>query len=369
MAEDSRKSAERVSRLIGDQAGEWDLQGALPRSLIRTLAEEGLLCPQVATRFGGLGLSPRDIGELTAHTGSLCSSVRSVMTSQQMVAGTIERLGTEEQLAEYLPRLAGGAVAAAAFSEPGAGSDLSGMTTQIHRDGDEIVVNGHKRWITTALYADLLLVFGRYEEGAAAVVVPTETLGVTLTPAAQRPFGCRAAGHADVELSEVRVPESALISGIGLPLPLLVTAALAHGRLSVAWGCVGILRSCLAEATRHARKREQFGVPLAQHQLVAQHLSEIYIGEQIAARACEHAGDLWEQGSPDMVTATVLAKHLSATRAVTGANAALQILASAAAADDHPVARALRDARLMEIIEGSSEMCTLILAESALATT
>lgn len=369
MSENPRKPAERVSTLIGDQAGAWDLQGFLPPDLVRTLAGEGLLCAQVPTRFGGLGLDSRAAGELTAHTGGLCSSVRSVMTSQQMVAGTIERLGTEEQLAEHLPRLAGGAVAAAAFSEPGAGSDLSRMATRIRREGDEIVVDGHKRWITTARYADVLLVFGRHEEGAAAVVVPTDAPGVTLTPAAQRPFGCRAAGHADVELSGVRVPQSALLGGTGLPLPFLVTAALAHGRLSVAWGCVGILRSCLTEAARHAREREQFGVPLAQHQLVAQHLAEIYTGEQIAARACEHASDLWEQGSPDMVTATVLAKHLSATRAVAGANAALQVLASAAAADDHPVARALRDARLMEIIEGSNEMCTLILAESALATT
>lgn len=369
MAEDTQNPADRMSALIGDRAGAWDLRGALPRDLIDTMAGEGLLCPQVPARFGGLGMHSRDAGELTAHTGSLCSSVRSVMTSQQMVAGTIERLATEEQLATYLPRLTGGSVAAAAFSEPGAGSDLSGMTTEIRRDGDEVVIDGTKKWITTALYADLLLVFGRYGEGAAAVVVPTDTPGVTLTPAAQRPFGCRAAGHADVRLSEVRVPADALLGGTGLPLPFLVTAALAHGRLSVAWGCVGILRSCRAEAARHARTREQFGVPLAQHQLVAGHLAEIHTGEQIAARACEHASELWERGSPDMVTATVLAKHLGATRAVAGANAAFQVLASAAAADDHPVARALRDARLMEIIEGSSEMCTLILAESALATT
>lgn len=366
MADELTNLADRFGALIGDRAGEWDLAGRLPEEVLRSLSSEGLLCPQVPTRFGGLGLNSRDNGELTAHVGSLCSSVRSVMTSQQMAAGTIERLGDEAQLAVHLPRLAGGGLAAVAFSEPGAGSDLSGMATTIRSEGDTVVVDGRKTWITTALYADTLLVFGRHGEGAAAVVVPADAPGVTLRPVAD-PSGCRAAGHADVTLDSVRVPAEAVLGGAALPLPFLVTAALSHGRMSVAWGCVGILRSCLAEATRHARAREQFGVPIAEHQLVARHLAEVYIGEQTAARACEHASRCWDEGSPEMVTATVLAKHVSATQAVSGAGAALRVLASAGARDGHPVARALRDARLMEIIEGSSEMCTLLLADHALA--
>lgn len=367
MADDVTGLATRFSEVIGDRAGEWDRAGRLPDEVLRELASGGLLCPQAPSRYGGLGLDSRDGGELTAHVGSLCGSVRSVMTSQQMVAGSIERLGSEAQRAAYLPRLAGGEIAAAAFSEPGAGSDLSAMATTIRPDGDTVVIDGHKSWITTSAYADLLLVFGRFGDAAAAVVVPADAPGVTIDRIGE-PLGCRAAGHADITLDGVRVPADAVLGGTGLPLPFLVTAALAHGRMSVAWGCVGILRACLAEARAHARTREQFGVPIARHQLVARHLAEIYTAEQIAARACEHASHCWDTGSPDMVTATVLAKHVSATHAVAGAGAALQVLASAGARDGHPVARAHRDARLMEIIEGSSEMCTLILADHVLAT-
>ncbi|WP_150243254.1 acyl-CoA dehydrogenase family protein [Nocardiopsis quinghaiensis] len=367
MADDLRKLAAQVREVVGDRAAEWDLTGKLPGEVLRGLASGGLLCPQVPSRYGGPGLGSRDGGELTAHVGSLCSSLRSVMTSQQMVAGSIERLGDEDQRDRYLPRLTGGEIAAAAFSEPGAGSDLSAMATTIRSEGDTVVVDGRKSWITTSAYADLLLVFGRFGDAAAAVVVPADTPGVTVERIPE-PLGCRAAGHADITFDGVRVPADAVLGGTGLPLPFLVTAALAHGRMSVAWGCVGILRACLSEATRHARTREQFGVPLSRHQLVARHLAEIYTAEQIAARACEHASACWETGSPDMVTATVLAKHVSATHAVSGASAALQVLASTGAHDGHTVARAHRDARMMEIIEGSSEMCTLLLADHVLAT-
>jgi methoxymalonate biosynthesis protein len=134
----------------------------------------------------------------------------------------------------------------------------------------------------------------------------------------------------------------------------------------VAWGCVGILRACLTATTAHARTRRQFGKPLAEHQLIARHLAELLTAEQIAARACEHASDCWDRGSPDMVVSTVLAKYVSSTHAARGGAAAVQVLASAGAQDGHAVARAYRDAKLMEIIEGSNEICQLILAQHAL---
>ncbi|WP_414617043.1 acyl-CoA dehydrogenase family protein, partial [Streptomyces clavuligerus] len=129
------------------------------------------------------------------------------------------------------------------------------------------------------------------------------------------PLGCRAAGHADITLDAVRVPAGNLLGGHSLPLPFLVTTALAHGRMSVAWGCVGILRGCLKAAGQHAARRSQFGVPLGGHQLVARHLAELLVAKETATRACEHASRCWDEGSPDQVMATVLAKYLSAREA------------------------------------------------------
>ncbi|MFI9503686.1 acyl-CoA dehydrogenase family protein [Nocardia sp. NPDC052566] len=356
-----------ITDLVGDQAEQWDRRGELPRELLTRLGAAGYLCPQVAAAHGGLGWDSARDGEFTAHVGSRCSSLRSVMTSQGMAAWTITRLGDERQRAALLPRLTGGGLAAVAFSEPGAGSDLSAIGTRIVRDGDTVVVDGHKTWSTAAMYADLIVVVGVLDDGGAgAVVVPADAPGVRVDRIAD-PLGCRAAGHADLRLTQVRVPAANLLGGGGQFLPLVVTTALAYGRMSVAWGCVGILRACLAAAGAHAKSRKQFGRPLGEHQLVAGHLATLLIAEQTAARACEHASRCWDEGLPDQVFATVLAKHVSATEAARGAAVAVQVLASAGTRDGHAVARAYRDAKCMEIIEGSNEMCLLLLAEHALA--
>ncbi|HWH01313.1 MAG TPA: acyl-CoA dehydrogenase family protein [Pilimelia sp.] len=350
---------------IGDRADSWDRAGAIPDEVVRTLAARGLLCAQVPARYGGPGLSSADNGELTAFVGSRCSSLRSLMTSQGMAAWTIQRLGDRQQRSAYLPRLAGGELAAVAFSEPEAGSDLGAMATRIEPDGDAVVVTGEKVWITAAGYADTIVVFGRHGDGAAAVVVPRAAAGLTVEPVPE-PLGCRAAGHAYLRLDGVRVPAGAVLGGGGHGTALLVTTALSYGRMSVAWGCVGILRGCLAQVREHARRRTQFGRPLAQHQLVARHVAGLLVAEQAATRVCAHASHCWDTRSPEMVSATVLAKYVSSRHAVAGAAAAVQVLASAGARSSHPVARAYRDAKLMEIIEGSNEICELILAEHAL---
>jgi methoxymalonate biosynthesis protein len=358
--------AAMVTELVGDRPDAWDRDGHLPLDLVRQLAKVGVLCPEVPEEFGGLGLSSARAGELTAHVGSLCSSLRSLMTSQGMAAWTVRRFGDPEQRAEHLPQLASGALAGVAFSEPDAGSDLSAMTSRIEPDGGEVVVSGLKLWVTGAAYADLLAVFGRYGDGAAVVLVPTTAPGVTVSRLPD-PIGCRAAGHAAVRLDGVRLPASQLLGGAGAPLEWLVTSVLTHGRLSVAWGCVGILRSCLAAATRHATARRQFGKPLAEHQLVGRHLAELLVAEQAASHLCAHASRCWDAGTPDLVPAAVVAKHFAAGGAARGAATAVQVLASAGARDGHAVARAYRDAKLMEIIEGSNEICQLLLADHAVA--
>jgi methoxymalonate biosynthesis protein len=355
-----------VTELVAGRAESWDRDGLLPHELLRKLGAGGVLCAEVASTHGGLGLSSQHNGELTAHVGSLCGSVRSVMTSQGMAAWTVTRLGTGEQQASYLPRLTGGDVAAVALSEPHAGSDLSAMRTQIRVEGDSVVLDGHKVWVTAAHYADLILVVGRYRDGAAAVIVPATAPGVRVERIAD-PLGCRAAGHAEVHLDSVRLPADSVLGGVGQSLSLLVTSVLAYGRISVAWGCVGILRACRTAAVRHARSREQFGTLLADHQLVAGHLAELFVSEQVSTRVCEHASRCWDSGAPDMVIAAVLAKHVSAGHAARAAASAVQVLASAGARDSHVVARAYRDAKLMEIIEGSNELCQLMLARHVVA--
>ncbi|GAB3878314.1 acyl-CoA dehydrogenase family protein [Kibdelosporangium lantanae] len=354
-----------VWRHVRDNAGDWDVAGEIPRTILSGLGAAGLLCAEVPKRYGGFGMGSQESGSLTAHAGSLCSSVRSVMTSQGMAAWTVQRLGTKEQRDTFLPQLTSGRLAAVAFSEPDAGSDLSAMSTELRFDGDTVIVDGDKTWITASAYADMVVVVGKVGDSAAAVVVPTDAEGVSIEKV-PHPMGCRAAGHANVRLAGVRVPAANVLGGVGQSLPFVVTAALSYGRMSVAWGCVGILRGCLDAVTTHARTRRQFGKPIAEHQLVSGRIADLYTAERVASAVCRHASECWESGSPDVVIATVLAKHVSATQAVHGATSAVQVLASAGASDGHVVARAYRDAKLMEIIEGSSEICQLELARHAL---
>lgn len=355
-----------IGDLVDGQPGSWDLAGELPAELLHKLGARGVLCAEVPAAYGGLGASSQDNGELTAYVGSLCSSLRSIMTSQGMAAWAIQRLGDRDQRRRHLSELTSGQLAAVAISEPGAGSDLSAIRTEVRSGGDSVIVDGQKLWVTGARYADLLVVLGRQDDGAAFAVVPASTPGVHLEPVAD-PLGCRAAGHSHVSFDSVRLPVTSVLGGGGQPLPLLFTAALSYGRISVAWGCTGIVRACLSTATDHARHREQSGKPLAQHQLVARHLAELLVAEQVSTRACEHASQCWESASPDAGLAAVLAKYVSAGHAARSAAAAVQVLGSAGTQDGHVVARAYRDSKLMEIIEGSNEICQLILAQHALA--
>ncbi|MDQ0936686.1 acyl-CoA dehydrogenase family protein [Streptomyces turgidiscabies] len=369
MAESLSERFALVDGLVGDQPEAWDLAGELPRDLLVELGAAGILCAEVPASFGGLGLTSGDNGALTAHVGRHCSSLRSIMTSQGIAAATIRRFGDKAQRSRFLGDLTGGRLAAVAFSEPDAGSDLSAMRTSVVSDGDSVVVTGEKKWTTGARYADLLIVLGLDANGVgAAVVVPPDTPGVHLD-LVESPLGCRAAGHANLRLDEVRLPASHLLGGGGQALGMLFTTALSYGRMSVAWGCVGIIRACLDAATRHAATRTQGGLPLSDRQLISRHLADLLVAEQVSMQICANASRSWDSGSPDQAVAAVLAKHVSAGHAARGAATAVQVLASAGAQDGHVVARAYRDAKLMEIIEGSNEICQLILAEHALSLT
>ncbi|MCE0537500.1 acyl-CoA/acyl-ACP dehydrogenase [Kineosporia rhizophila] len=358
--------------LIGDQAGAWDVAGQLPIGEMRKLGERGLLCAEVPTAMGGLGLSSLENGELTSYVGSLCSSTRSIMTSHGMAAWMVSRFGDKTQRRAYLAELTSGKLAAVGFSEPGAGSDLAALSTELRTagdGGDEVVLSGQKMWVTGARYADYIMVLARFGEAAAVVAVPTDAPGVELEPIDVAVLGCRAAGHINVRLDDVRLPASAVLGGGGQDLTMLFTVALSYGRISVAWGCTGIVRACLKAAVEHARRREQSGKKIGEHQLVARHLAELFAAEQVSTRVCEQASAAWQAYSPDLVTATVLAKHVAAGHAAHGSSTAVQVLGSAGAVDGHVVARAYRDSKVMEIIEGSNEISQLILAHHALSQT
>jgi alkylation response protein AidB-like acyl-CoA dehydrogenase len=262
-----------------------------------------------------------------------------------------------------LPALAvGDALAAFALTEPGAGSDAAAVATQARKHRGDFVLDGQKLWISFGQIADLFLVVARAEDGLCAFLVDREAPGLTVRPRAGL-LGIRASMLADLSLVDCRIQKDRLIGGPSLGLAGVVATALELGRYSIAWGCVGIARTALRESVRHARQRRQFGVPIGDHQLVRCLLGGIANRVEAARLMCARAGRLKNENDLDSVVATLQAK-LIASKAATRATAdAVQIHGARGCCDDTSIERLFRDARVMEIIEGSTQVIESLIGE------
>ena len=352
-----------VDREIIPFAGAWDRDGRTPPEVVRTLASHGYL--DTAPRDG----SPRVASALVPlheEVGRGCSSVRSLLTVHGMVTHALSRWGTRAQAEHWLPRLArGDAVAAFALSEPGAGSDASAVSLEAELDGESYVLQGHKQWITYGQIAGVFLVIARSARGPLALLVERDTPGLTVTPM-HGITGTRASMLAALHFERCRVPVSARVGGAGFGLGIALSA-LELGRLSVASGCVGIIQACLDASTRYANDRKQFGSAIGQHQLVQRMIADIAVDVRAARLLCERAATLHDARDPGAAHEIFIAKYFASTAAVRAAASAVQIHGANGCTDAYPVDRYLRDARVMEIIEGSTQVLQSEIGRTELA--
>ncbi|MGW2180923.1 acyl-CoA dehydrogenase family protein [Streptomyces sp. NPDC001732] len=354
-----------ADRHIAPYADEYHRTQRTPPEIVRLLADEGLLGLPVAEEYGGGGCDAVTLGLLAGELGRACSSLRSLLTVHTMVAHAIARWGSRSQKETWLPRLARGErLGALAVSEPGAGSDASGVTTRLVRDGDDWVVDGHKKWITYGESAGLFLVVGRSPEGPMALLVERDTPGVR-TELIEDMIGIRASMTAHVRFENCRVPVDNTLARPGLGVSHVVGAALDLGRYTVGWGCVGILDACLEASVDYAATREQFGSLIKEHQLVRRMISNMYTDAHAARLLCLEAGRLRDERHPGALAATSTAKYFAATAAGRAAADAVQLHGANGCSSDYPVQRLLGDSRVMEIIEGSAQLHQVGLAEYA----
>jgi len=336
-----------------------------PPQLIAQLAERGYLGAVIPTAFGGRGLDAIGLGIVAGELAAGCSSLRSLLTVHSMVAHTIVRWGSRAQQDTWLAKLASGAcLGAFALSEPGAGSDAKSVTTTITQDGSDLVVDGHKAWITYGQIAGLFLVFGVSAAGPTALLVDRETPGLRTTPIPDL-IGLRAAMTASLRLDRCRVAGDRVIGRPGLGIAQIAASALDGGRYTVAWGCVGILRACLESSVAYATRRQQFGALIKDHQLVRRMISAMHADWRAARLLCLDAGALRQTGDPEALGATAIAKYFASTAAVRAANDAIQIHGANGCSGDYPLQRYLGDAKIMEIIEGSTQIQQLVIADYA----
>ncbi|MFJ7943259.1 acyl-CoA dehydrogenase family protein [Streptomyces sp. NPDC096354] len=357
-----------VAREITPHVVEWDRAENVDRSIVKKLGSLGFLGLTVPEEYGGSGGDHLAYCLVTEELGRGDSSVRGIVSvSLGLVAKTIAAWGDEEQKRQWLPRLtAGEAIGCFGLTEPGTGSDAGNLTTKAVRDGDSYVVNGSKMFITNGTWADVVLLFARTgdtpgHKGISAFLVPTDTPGLTRRTIHGK-LGLRGQATAEVVLEDVRVPATTLLGPEGKGFSIAMSA-LAKGRMSVAAGCVGIAQAALDAAVGYAGEREQFGKSIAGYQLVQELISDIAVDVDAARLLTWRVADLIDRGE-DFATAASKAKLFASEAAVRAANNALQVFGGYGYIDEYPVGKLLRDARVMTLYEGTSQIQKLIIGRA-----
>jgi glutaryl-CoA dehydrogenase (non-decarboxylating) len=347
---------------IAPFADEWDQAGALPAGFVARLGAAGYLGALVPVEYGGSGADLVTFGLRHQAIGAACSSVRSVLTVHSMVVRAITRWGDRRQRERWLPSLATGAsVGAFALTEAEAGSDTSRLCATVRADGDGHLLDGTKQWITYGQAADVFLVFATGPDGPVALLVERDNPGLTVEPTPDV-LGTRASMLATLTFRSCRVSANALVGRPGFGLAAVATDALNIGRYSVACGCVGISQACLDLSLRHAARRQQFGAPIIEHQLVARMITDMATGLAAGRQLCLRAGAALGSGDQNAVLAVWTAKYFAATAAANAAADAVQIHGAAGCGQGHPAQRMFRDAKVMEIIEGSTQIQQVTIA-------
>ncbi len=347
------------------RATEIDRDQRFPEDLIRRIAEQGYLAPWLPSESGGQGMDFVTYGILTEEVGRACSSARSLLTSHGMVTQAIARWGDESQKRSLLPQLATGQrIAAFALTEPTVGSDAASPQSTAATAGDRFLLNGEKSWVTFGQRADIFLVLARYEGETSAFLVDRDSPGFTVS-LVDGLLGSRGAMLANLCFEDCLVPKKNIVGKPGFGFTMVASEALNHGRYSVAWGCVGLLRACLEASVTYTGTRRQFGTEIREHQLVRQKITDMITSLRCAELLCRHAGELKDQRDSRAIAETMMAKYYASTSAVRAAGDAVQLHGANGVSDRHPVARYYRDAKIMEIIEGSTQILQTVIAKNA----
>ncbi|MGW0782816.1 acyl-CoA dehydrogenase family protein [Streptomyces sp. NPDC002913] len=357
-----------VAREITPHVVEWDRAESVDKSIVKKLGALGFLGLTIPEEYGGSGGDHLAYCLVTEELGRGDSSVRGIVSvSLGLVAKTIASWGDEEQKRQWLPKLtAGEAIGCFGLTEPGTGSDAGNLSTKAVRDGDDYVINGSKMFITNGTWADVVLLFARTNDtpghrGVSAFLVPADAPGLTRRTVHGK-LGLRGQATAELVLEDVRVPASTLLGPEGKGFSIAMSA-LAKGRMSVAAGCVGIAQAALDAAVRYAGEREQFGKSIASYQLVQELISDISVDVDAARMLTWRVADLIDRGQ-DFATAASTAKLFASEAAVRAANNALQVFGGYGYIDEYPVGKLVRDARVMTLYEGTSQIQKLIIGRA-----
>lgn len=345
-----------------DHADEW------PRDLVAQMTEFGLFGATVSTEYGGLGLPASTYAQIVMKISSVWMAITGIFNSHLMLAMAIEKYGTAEQKAEWLPKLASGEIRGGlALTEPDAGTDLQGIRMTARRDGDSYVINGTKTWISNAIEGSCFALLVKTDTGASprykgmSLFIAPKRKGFTVGRKLEK-LGYKSIDSGELVFDDYRIPANHLIGGVEGQGFLQATGGLELGRINVAARGVGIAEGALKAALEYSQTRKTFGKPICEHQAIQLKLGEMATRARAARLLTLDAAGAFDRGQRCDVEAG-MAKYFASEAAMENATESLRIHGAYGYSKEYDVERLYRDAPLMCIGEGTNEMQRIIIAK------
>ena len=356
-----RLAHEFAERELRPVAAEWDEREAYPPDLLAKAAQAGLTAYAIPAEYGGGGVDAVTSALIAEELSWGCAGLASTLQATMFPVRPLLRFGTKAQRARYLPLLARGegTLAAIAFTEPHAGSDVGAISAEAKRDGDEYVLTGEKVYITNGGIADVTVVFAKTGDELAAFLVERGDPGVA-AGRVERKLGLRASQTGSVLLDSARVPADRRLGDEGQGFEVALDFFQAS-RPQVAAGAVGVARAAFEYATAYAREREAFGRPILSRQGVGFKLADMAMLVEAARLLVWRAASAVDAGD-DAGLLGSYAKAFAADAAMRITTDAVQVLGGAGIMRDHPVEKWMRDAKVFQVVEGTSEIQRHIVA-------
>ncbi|WP_437941213.1 acyl-CoA dehydrogenase family protein [Sorangium sp. So ce341] len=361
-----RFTKERITPI----AAECDQKSSFPMDVFVEGWNIGLVNPTCPAEYGGPGMGEMENALLAEELSYGCTGIQTSFLANGLALTPIKLAGSEEQKKKYLGMLTAEPIMASyCTSEPDAGSDVAGLKTRFTKHGDDYVLNGQKCWITNASYARYYVIFATANpelrhKGIAAFIVDRDTPGLRVGKKEDK-LGQRASDTAQVFLEDVKVPKQNLLAAEGYGFKLAMET-FNQTRPDIGAAATGLMRRCLDECVAYAKERKTFGQPIGNHQLIQWMLAEMAIRVEGTRLLYQKAAWNLDHGVRDPIVSS-FAKAYGADSAMQTAVDAVQVFGGNGYVKEYPVEKMMRDAKVLQIYEGTSQIQRIVIARQLLS--
>jgi len=374
LTDEQKALVEETRRFVKERivpiAGECDKKHEFPKDVFKEAWEMGLVAPGIEEAYGGAGLSELDHVLITEELAFGCTGIQTSVTANTLAATPVMIAGNDAQKKKYLGLLTAEPVFAAyALTEPAAGSDAAGIQTRAVKDGNDWILNGQKCFITNGSWASWYVVFATVDpsqrhKGIMAFVVDRDAQGVSVGKAEDK-LGQRASDTAVINFDDVRVSSDQVLAEAGHGFKLAMQT-FDRTRPDIGAGACGLMRRALEESIAYAQERKTFGVPISEHQMVQAMVAEMGIRYEATRLLVHKAAWQIDQGGRNSLVASY-SKAFGADSAMQVATDAVQVFGGNGYITEYPVEKLMRDAKILQIYEGTSQIQRMVIARNLFA--